>query len=76
MGHMMNYPLPSFLLGMENAKTFAFTRFLLLIPVLIINGKYFKSGFRALFHGAPNMDSPIAIGSDAATVYGMINRFT
>ena len=74
MGHMMNYPLPSFLLGMENAITFAFTRFLLLIPVLIINSKYFKSGFRALFHGAPNMDSLIAIGFGVATVYGMINR--
>ena len=51
--------------------TFAFTQFLLLIPVLIINSKYFKSGFRALFHGAPNMDSLIAIGSGAATVYGI-----
>ena len=71
MGHMMNWPLPSFLLGMENAMTFAFTQFLLLIPVLIINSKYFKSGFRALFHGAPNMDSLIAIGSGAATVYGI-----
>ena len=71
MGHMMNWPLPSFLLGMENAMTFAFTQFLLLIPVLIINGKYYKGGFRALFHGSPNMDSLIAIGSGAATVYGI-----
>ena len=71
MGHMMNWPLPGWLLGMENAMTFAFTQFLLLIPVLIINGKYFKGGFQALFHGSPNMDSLIAIGSGAATVYGI-----
>ena len=71
MGHMMNWPLPSFLLGMENALVFAFTQFLLLLPVLVINSKYFKVGFRSLFKGAPNMDSLIAIGSGAATVYGI-----
>lgn len=71
MGHMMNWPLPSFLLGMENAMTFAFTQFLLLLPVLVINSKYFKVGFHSLFKGAPNMDSLIAIGSGAATVYGI-----
>ena len=71
MGHMMNWPLPGWLLGMENAMTFAFTQFLLLIPVLIINGRYFRVGFRSLLHGSPNMDSLIAIGSGAATVYGI-----
>ena len=71
MGHMMNWPLPSFLLGMENALVFAFTQFLLLLPVLVINSKYFKVGFHSLFKGAPNMDSLIAIGSGAATVYGI-----
>ena len=40
MGHMMNWPLPSFLLGMENALVFAITQFLLLLPVLVINSKY------------------------------------
>lgn len=39
MGHMMNWPMPGFLLGMENALVFAFTQFLLLLPVLVINGK-------------------------------------
>ena len=71
MGHMMNWPLPVWLLGMDNAMTFAFTQFLLLLPVLAVNSKYFKVGFRTLFHGAPNMDSLIAIGSGAATVYGI-----
>lgn len=71
MGHMMNWPLPQWLLGKENAITFAFTQFLLLLPILLINSKYFKVGFRTLFHGSPNMDSLIAIGSGAATVYGI-----
>ena len=71
MGHMMNWPLPGWLLGMENAMVFAFTQFLLLLPVLVINSKYFQVGFRSLLKGSPNMDSLIAIGSGAATVYGI-----
>jgi len=71
MGHMMNWPLPGWLLGMENALSFAFTQFLLLLPVLVINSKYFKVGFRSLLKGSPNMDSLIAIGSGAAAVYGI-----
>jgi len=71
MGHMMNWPLPGFLLGMENALVFAFTQFLLLLPVLIVNGRYFKVGGRSLLKGSPNMDSLIAIGSGSATIYGI-----
>jgi len=71
MGHMMNWPLPGWLLGMENALSFAFTQFLLMLPVLAINSKYFKVGFRSLLKGTPNMDSLIAIGSGAAAVYGI-----
>ena len=71
MGHMMNWPLPSFLHGMENALIFAFTQFLFVLPILVINKKYFVGGFKALFKGAPNMDSLVAIGSGAATVYGI-----
>ena len=71
MGHMMGWPLPAGLLGMENAITFAFTQFLLLIPVVFINFKYYRMGFKTLFHGSPNMDSLIAIGSSAAIIYGI-----
>lgn len=71
MGHMMGWPLPGFLLGMENAISFAFTQFLLLIPVVFINFKYYRMGFKTLFHGSPNMDSLIAIGSSAAIIYGI-----
>ena len=50
---------------------FAFTQFLLLLPVMYVNRKYFKVGFKTLFQGAPNMDSLIALGSTAAAVYGV-----
>lgn len=71
MGHMMGWPLPGGLLGMENAMSFAFTQFLFLVPVVFINLKYYRMGFKTLFHGSPNMDSLIAIGSGAAIVYGI-----
>lgn len=71
MGHMMGWPLPGGLLGMENAISFAFTQFLFLMPVVFINFKYYRMGFKTLFHGSPNMDSLIAIGSGAAVVYGI-----
>ena len=71
MGHMMNWPLPEILHGHANALTFAFTQFLLLLPIMVVNGKYYTVGFKTLFQGAPNMDSLIAIGSAAAAVYGV-----
>lgn len=71
MGHMAGLPLPDFLSGHKNALSFALTQFLLSLPVLYVNRKYFSKGFQTLFHKAPNMDSLIAIGSGAAMVYGV-----
>ena len=71
MGHMVGLPLPGFLSGHSNAVSFAFTQFLLCIPVLYVNRIYFKRGFKALFHLNPNMDSLIAVGSSAALIYGI-----
>ena len=79
MGHMiyqwLNIPMPpftmNFLHGNENAITYAFTQFLLLSPILIANQKYFKNGFKTLWHRSPNMDSLIAIGAGAAILYGI-----
>ena len=71
MGHMFGWPLPGFFLGDENVMTFAFTQFLLLLPVVFVNFKFFRVGFKTLFRGAPNMDSLIALGSTAATAYGV-----
>jgi len=71
MGSMFGAPLPFFLTGTENAIAFAFTQFLLCIPVLMVNHKYFSKGFGALLHRSPNMDSLIAVGSAAGLVYGI-----
>ena len=71
MGHMMGWPLPGIFLGTENSMIFAFTQFLLLIPVVFINFKYYRVGFKTLIHRSPNMDSLIALGSGASLVYGI-----
>ncbi len=68
-------PVPGFITryfhGNENAVTFALTQLLLLLPIVFANQKYYRNGFKSLFHGAPNMDSLIAIGSAAAIAYGL-----
>lgn len=71
MGHMMGLPVPAVFLGTENAVTYALTQFLLLLPVMIINGKYYRVGFQSLWRRSPNMDSLIALGSGAAALYGV-----
>lgn len=71
MGHMFGWPLPVFLLGDHNIMAFGLTQFLLLLPVIFVNFKFFRVGFKTLIHGAPNMDSLIALGSTASTVYGI-----
>ncbi|MDE7244873.1 MAG: heavy metal translocating P-type ATPase [Oscillospiraceae bacterium] len=75
MGHMMGAPLPGFLTGMENALSFAFVQLLLTLPIMYLNDKYYKNGFKTLLHGAPNMDSLIAVGSVAAVIYGVFAIF-
>lgn len=57
--------------GKENAITFGFTQFLLLLPIIYVNRNYFIVGLKRLFKGTPNMDSLIAIGSIAAIIYGI-----
>ena len=69
MGHMLSLPLPSFI--SERPAIFVLTQILLTIPVIIINFKFFRNGFSALFKLSPNMDSLIAIGSSASFVYGL-----
>ena len=75
MGHMVGLPLPSFLVGHRNAVSFAFAQFLLALPIVFINNHYYTKGFSTLFHGAPNMDSLIAVGSGAALLYGIFAIF-
>ena len=71
MGHMLGWPLPGVFLGTENSMIYALTLFLLVLPVAIINNKYYRMGFKTLFHGSPNMDSLIALGSGASLAYGI-----
>lgn len=60
-----------FFLGTENSMIYALTLFLLTLPIAIINNKYFRMGFKTLFHGSPNMDSLIALGAGASILYGV-----
>ena len=71
MGHMIGWPLPDFLLGDENAVVFVFTQFILMLPVVFVNFKFYRIGFKTLIQRAPNMDSLIAIGSGASIAYGI-----
>ena len=68
MGHMMwGWPLPSFFDG--NHVAMGLLQMLLTIVIMVINQKFFISGFKGLLHGAPNMDTLVALGSSAAFVY-------
>jgi len=71
MGSMVGIPIPAFFVGEQNALTFAFTQFLLTIPVYFINRKFFTHGFRSLWQLSPTMDALVAIGSSAALLYGI-----
>ncbi|MDE6640378.1 MAG: heavy metal translocating P-type ATPase [Acetatifactor sp.] len=83
MYHMYNewfgLPIPAFvhrfLHGNENAMTFAMTQFILLLPILYMNRKFFSVGFRTLRHLSPNMDSLIALGASAAIGYGIFAMY-
>lgn len=72
-------PVPAFvsnfLDGNANALNFAFLQFLLVLPILYLNRKYFIVGYKTLFHGSPNMDSLIAVGASAAMIYGIFAIF-
>lgn len=71
--HMWGWPVPSFIQG--NHVAMGLMQLLLSGMILVINQKFFVSGFKSLFHGAPNMDSTIALGSGAAFVYSTVMLF-
>ncbi len=75
MGHMLSWPLPAFICATENVFALAFTQFLLLLPVVLVNFKFFRVGFSSLLRGAPNMDSLVALGSTASIVYGICGLY-
>lgn len=74
MGHMMwNWPLPAFF--MDNHVAMGLLQLLLTVIIMVINQKFFISGFKSLFHKAPNMDTLVALGSSAAFVYSTYALF-
>lgn len=74
MGHMMwGFPVPSFL--QNNHIAMGLLQLLLTAAVMVINQKFFASGFKSLFHGSPNMDTLVALGSTAAFVYSTYALF-
>lgn len=71
---MLGIPLAMFD-GVENAVTFTFAQFLLILPIMYLNRKFYINGFRNLFQGAPNMDTLVGLGSMAAAVFGAFALF-
>lgn len=71
--HMWGWPVPSFMQG--NHVAMGLMQLLLSGMILVINQKFFVSGFKSLFHGAPNMDSTIALGSGTAFAYSTVMLF-
>ncbi len=75
MGHMIGLPLPGFLTDPQNVMVTALTQFLLTVPVIFINFRFFTNGFKTLVALSPNMDALIAIGSGAAFVSGICSLY-
>lgn len=73
MGHMLGAPLPAFLT--ENPIAFGLVQLLLTGAVLVINQKFFSSGFRGLMHRAPNMDTLVSLGAGASFLYSVYALF-
>jgi len=71
MGHLVGAPLPDFINPVINPEMFALIQLLLVLPIIIVNSKIYKVGFKTLFSGHPNMDALIAIGTSAALLYGI-----
>ncbi len=71
MGHMLGWPLPPFLAGDSHALVLGLCQLALLLPIMVLNRRYYTVGFRTLFRGSPNMDSLVAMGSFAAFAYGV-----
>ena len=73
MGHMMwGFPAPP---AFDNLVFLGVFELLLAVAVMVINGKFFTSGFSSLLHGAPNMDTLVALGSGASFAYSLAELF-
>lgn len=72
-------PVPEYIVslfdGPQNAITYAFAQFILILPILYLNRHYYINGFKSLFQGAPNMDSLVGLGSAASAFFGIFAIF-
>ncbi|MFA5851394.1 MAG: heavy metal translocating P-type ATPase [Spirochaetales bacterium] len=73
MGHMLGLPLPAALHPMDHPLTFALVQLALVIPVIAVGYRFYVVGVRSLLHGAPNMDSLIAMGTSSAILYSLFS---
>ncbi len=75
MGPMFAWPQVPGLAGPQGMMANVLTQLLLCLPILFVNRQYFISGFKALLHGAPNMDSLVSIGSAASAAYSIVGAY-
>ncbi|MGP1602737.1 heavy metal translocating P-type ATPase, partial [Treponema sp.] len=75
MGHMMHLPIPQIFDMKTYPSNFALLNMLCAIPILFIARGFYIRGFKALFHGNPNMDTLVALGSTAAFIYSTVLTF-
>ena len=75
MGSMFGWPEVPGLDGMDNMMAAALTQLLLCVPILLVNRHYFVTGFKTLWHRAPNMDTLIALGSATSFAYSVVSLY-
>ncbi|MCI6073349.1 MAG: cation transporter, partial [Collinsella sp.] len=73
MGHMLGWPLPAFMA--DNHVAMGLAQMLLTIIIMVINQRFFISGTKSLLHGAPNMDTLVALGAGASFAYSTYALF-
>jgi Cu+-exporting ATPase len=75
MGHMLGLPLPAALHPMDHPLAFALVQLALVVPAVAAGYRFYVAGVRSLLHGAPNMDSLIAMGTSASILYSLFSLF-
>lgn len=75
MGHMLHLPLTHMFSSSSAPMLFAFTQFLLTLPIIYVNRKFYFSGIKAFFHRAANMDTLVTLGSLSSMLYGVFSIY-
>ncbi len=75
MGHMLHLPFTDILSSHRNPILFALTQFLLTLPIIYVNRKFYFSGIKSFLHGAANMDTLVTLGSLSSLLYGIFSIY-